>query len=757
MKALCRPSNCHDNLPHTMARHSNHHQHQRRQGKSDDSKRDEKRDGKRGNQQPTLVAIVYTTASPTFTGSIAGYTTIAAPLTQAAPPATTNRPPPAPAPAPSPASQPASDTEQDEEDAPATNTQEEPEPEPDQEEERQEEPAEPSQEASSTRAAEEERSSELTSTDQPSSTSSSSAAEETRSQESSSSTSEPATSTTSSASRVQTTSFSSVSSSLSSSSSSTTDGITNGLSSLTSSGSSAPAASQTLDPSAASSTGLSGGAKAGIAFGVLLGVGAIVALILFCLRRKRNRQEGYTITDDEKVHTDLAGQGAAAMTHRASSIKTARTLSTAPRLSLRPVTQFEPNFVAEKGGPGGSSKAAAPSVNHLTIPPASVKMSANDSTNPFGAHAETSSPVTAGPAVTTAGPGDRSTTWPAAPSNPTDPEKTPVDTGVGAAVVAAAAAAQQPKTPPTNGTTVKTTADGHGSSAAVAEPTIQAKGPAAPGTSILAAMPAPPASPRSAAGAAGGSGGLAPVHRVQMDFKPSMSDELELRAGQLVRILHEYDDGWARCVRLDGSQQGVAPRTCLSSRPVKPRPMGPPPGPAGPPRQGPPPPGSRYSPTGGPPRGPPGIGMVPRSSSPRPLNPANGRHSPGPSSYTAYQPRPLSPASSGRHSSSPYGPHARPMSPGGASNRSHSPGPRGMTPRATTPTTAQQQRARSNSVAPFPGAGRVAGPPAPGNHHQPPQRLPTILRSGSPSPSATSMRALSTSPPVRKPLPGQAS
>jgi hypothetical protein len=34
------------------------------------------------------------------------------------------------------------------------------------------------------------------------------------------------------------------------------------------------------------------------------------------------------------------------------------------------------------------------------------------------------------------------------------------------------------------------------------------------------------------------------VHRVQLEFKPSMEDELELRSGQLVRMLHEYDDGW---------------------------------------------------------------------------------------------------------------------------------------------------------------------------------------------------------------------
>jgi hypothetical protein len=34
------------------------------------------------------------------------------------------------------------------------------------------------------------------------------------------------------------------------------------------------------------------------------------------------------------------------------------------------------------------------------------------------------------------------------------------------------------------------------------------------------------------------------VHRVQMDFTPSMEDELSLQAGNLVRLLHEYDDGW---------------------------------------------------------------------------------------------------------------------------------------------------------------------------------------------------------------------
>ena len=53
----------------------------------------------------------------------------------------------------------------------------------------------------------------------------------------------------------------------------------------------------------------------------------------------------------------------------------------------------------------------------------------------------------------------------------------------------------------------------------------------------------------SSAAAAVGPGGPPPtnVHRVQLDFNPSMEDEIELRAGQLIRLLHEYDDGWV-CV-----------------------------------------------------------------------------------------------------------------------------------------------------------------------------------------------------------------
>lgn len=56
-------------------------------------------------------------------------------------------------------------------------------------------------------------------------------------------------------------------------------------------------------------------------------------------------------------------------------------------------------------------------------------------------------------------------------------------------------------------------------------------------------VPGTPIGPVDAAALVAGSK-PAPVHRVQMDYFPSARDELEIRIGSLVRLLHEYDDGW---------------------------------------------------------------------------------------------------------------------------------------------------------------------------------------------------------------------
>ena len=163
-------------------------------------------------------------------------------------------------------------------------------------------------------------------------------------------------------------------------------------------------------------------------------------------------------------------------------------------------------------------------------------------------------------------------------------------------------------------------------------------------------------------------------------------------------VEHLLTQSQALCVRLDRSQQGVAPRSCLSARPVKPRPRPPPgagPGPRGPPVMG--PNGRPMSPAGG--RMPPGPGPMPKQprfypqgSAPmspgRPMSPARS----GPP-QSPYPQRPVSPASfpAVPHSLA-AGPNGRPSPP-----RSMSPGPYGP-PGARKPNVPPTQRTRSNSA-----------------------------------------------------------
>lgn len=489
-------------------------------------------------------------------------------------------------------------------------------------------------------------------------------------------------------------------------------------------GSPSPSASS----EAASSSGMSGGAKAGMVLGVLLAIGALLGAILFVYHRKKKQIAQQKVDDEKFAMRETPPPPPPPHVEPAPSIRTQRTMSTAPRLSLRPVTQFDPMFPNRKS-----------SGNMLDIAGAGA-----------GAHTGNRSPSSDRPdnRYSWERPGTANTAT--APVNPfNDPQTRSVS---------------PPQNPFTNSAAIETPQASpmvaHHNAAHSPEfgnpaPAIAA----AEAASLMAALPAPPnhrnnhdnvppspawtedipASPGPApsgplpVAAAGGHNGPAPppnnVHRVQLDFKPSMSDELGLGAGQLVRMLHEYDDGWALCVRMDRSQQGVVPRTCLSKHPVKPRQ-----GPPGPRMRGPP-----VSPAMGPPMGQPtGQGRV---QQPRPLSPASGRNSPHPPS--------LSPA------------HGR-MSP---DPRSMSPGPRQMSP--------PQGRARSNSNAPYAGPTRsmspgpygggpqMAPPPQMGRPRsnsagqpaarRPPQNAPSRMN---PNPNSS---ANGTTPmPHRKPLPGQA-
>lgn len=198
-------------------------------------------------------------------------------------------------------------------------------------------------------------------------------------------------------------------------------------------------------------TGMTGGAKAGLAVGILFGLALVFGLIFFCWRRKKSQREL------EEHNEKSAAAPVPVNRFSADSEKLRRTSTqtsaTAPRLSLRPVTQFLPNLTGSGNGQAASQ-------------------------NPFGDAAVVSDKAAAGH--------DRANS---------------VNSDSNASVDSAGTAA-------------------------------------APGSAQVATAAAVPVTPR----------GPNNVHRVQLEFKPSMEDELELKSGQLVRMLHEYDDGWVSLI-----------------------------------------------------------------------------------------------------------------------------------------------------------------------------------------------------------------
>jgi hypothetical protein len=453
-----------------------------------------------------------------------------------------------------------------------------------------------------------------------------------------------------------------------------------------------PASQDTDTSSSSSSDDMSVGAKAGIALGIILLVGVIASLLLFCLRQRR-KAAGREPLDDEKFSE------VDAFANKVPSIRSVRTASTAPRLSLRPVTQFQPNLSANRNT-GIAMSAVSPvtvasqSAERLTPQSAWERPETSNSqynVNPFNSPAEVIDAVNAaGPLIVdgVSHAGDIITT--------TTPDTNTTGAAAGAAAGTATAA--------TIGLVRTASKLGNGP-----KPLDLTKKPKSPGLpspaltefSVSEAPSTPVPTAGAAAIAAAGGPQNSPVYRVQLDFNPSMDDELPLRAGQLVRLLHEYDDGWvshsrvrlfltnnfqALCIRLDRSAQGVVPRTCLSVRPVKPRPQqprGPPPAAL---RPGQPPQQSRPA--------SPAMNMGYRSASPAGGRPPMG--GPGPQ-YNVPQGRPMTPT--GRPQ---YGPQVRSTTPTGTRSRSPSP---------QQPQSPAQQSRRNSPLSTSPVASDGSGSP----------------------------------------------
>lgn len=345
-----------------------------------------------------------------------------------------------------------------------------------------------------------------------------------------------------------------------------------------------PTASATAE--ASTSSGTSTGAKAGIAFGVLGGLLAVALLVFFIFSRRRKQAEMQRLeNDDEKLNGPIGG----AMTGPMRSItpdapdvvETAsiRTDAKAPRVSLRPVTQFLPNW----NGLENQKRASKGAAMALAVP-ASTSAAANgslyprtpggsawerpstaqstDPVNPFGHQAEripspvqeesiqsrgSPSPIPEySTPVSAASVGSVSPQSPSSPVNdPLTANGPPISAGAaaGAAAVGAGAGVLARKTsmrnngPPQLDLTIPS-----GPNASLA--TIPASPAGTEFSTVSAAPGTPDGSTGAAAIAAAGGPANSAVHRVQLDFKPTLDDELELKAGDLVRLLHEYDDGW---------------------------------------------------------------------------------------------------------------------------------------------------------------------------------------------------------------------
>jgi hypothetical protein len=298
--------------------------------------------------------------------------------------------------------------------------------------------------------------------------------------------------------------------------------------------------------------GMSAGGKTGLAIGILLAVAIVAAGVLFLYWRKKK-----AIDEDEKSHNEKAAFGADAApmagsllspppsiitttttsNNNNSSSSSSRVVSSAPMLDLRPMSRLMPELMGQRKSQGNPlitlnvpASAAAADVSRSLTPPQSgspselpantpnekVENPFSDPTNPFGDEAV--SPPLSGPAALASSP-----SMPA----PLNVQKAgpPAAGGAGTSAAAAAAAAV--------------------AGAGVAVAAIAAAKPPGSPASAHSATPS-----QASVGSGVGAGPGAPpnnVHRVQLDFKPSMEDELELVSGQLVRILHEYDDGWVSC------------------------------------------------------------------------------------------------------------------------------------------------------------------------------------------------------------------
>jgi hypothetical protein len=230
-----------------------------------------------------------------------------------------------------------------------------------------------------------------------------------------------------------------------------------------------------------------------------------------------------------------------------------RTNPNAPRISVRPVSQFLPAWSLEKQA---VAAAAGGAVGVAVTGDAADRPNTSQSdhpANPFGQQAErVPSPIHEGASA-------RATYTPYTPSEMSVSDSASIseiphaDEAVAATAVAASAIAAGAAGAVAGASTLarkQSMRNRNPNNVDLTINTLDTVPPSPAGTEFSVSTPAtgsattPQASQSAAAIAAAGGPANSTVHRVQLDFKPTLDDEVGLKAGDLIRLLHEYDDGW---------------------------------------------------------------------------------------------------------------------------------------------------------------------------------------------------------------------
>ncbi|ROW08068.1 hypothetical protein VPNG_06070 [Cytospora leucostoma] len=366
---------------------------------------------------------------------------------------------------------------------------------------------------------------------------------------------------------------------------------------------SAASAASATQSASSTSTGSTTGTKAGIAIGVLAGIFVVLAMVYLIIRKRKKQLQEEGTADNEKLGAPLEG---AATVPPATPAKAPR-LSLRPMTQLFMGASVAADKQVSKVSEKSLDMVDSPTMKPPPGADAWERPMTSDSQNvynPFGAHAETimeepatprnpASPMTPNSEMSTQMP---SPTWAAGLSPAPRASATTTDSAVPVPTVnisppdsPAHSSSQSVPRGPTVDANVSplqvnapqtntvgqaiTTPTASEAAAGVAVTGLQRKqsvrrdnAPEPLDLTLPPKMTIVPPSPtgtefslqeaesgqspnQSSAGAAAiaAAGGPANsnVHRVQLDFKPTMDDELELHAGQVVRLLHEYDDGWS--------------------------------------------------------------------------------------------------------------------------------------------------------------------------------------------------------------------